>query len=923
MRHNLARGRLFAAYLLGFFCAFSVFSQNESTDGAVDPRAESGPRPFQTSISFDRDAGKLRFESELPLQRSARGKSRTGILPIISSATGLTQFGDARLDARLGLFSSNGQRTTSNLVIVDGVPANLGIVGDDSSIASGLGAFPALTASGGTQNFAANSQSAEIVVRTMAAANEQGIAGAQLELKTRGGNNSYRGGLFEIFGNEVFNANDAFAQAAGFGRAPARLNQFGGTLGGFIVQNRLWFYGGYDGLRLRQQSFATTEVPDFQTRQTAADGLRGILAAFPIANGRPTGAGTAEFSSIYANPAAHDIAGVRLDFQPTSDLRLGGRYNFSSSSAEIRGDRETSLSTISRLGVRGDSIGIWASATPTSTIVVQGRTGFSRNRVRREMFSDTFGGGVPLTAPFAGFKRFDFTGRGASIAQSEPMASRVNQFYASSEMVVIAGGHLFTFGGEFRRLKLDIGAAAIDRNILFDGFSSTSMTTAARVTELSRTVSRQPDARNFSFYFNDSFRAFPSLTFTYGLRNDSEQSIGAQTDGLDAFSTRIRGRGINLAPRFGVAAQFFSGKTVVRTGGGLFYQNLSAFASDSYANSIPFAAGTTSNGVAFDSSPTSVVRPMIAFDREIQTPRAWHLFAEVEQQLTFRNRLTATYTSSFGRNLLRTRTIAGTDPRFNYLRLTTSDGESDFDSLQLRFERRLSNGIAVSARYAFQRSRDDFSPDALRDSIRTSADPSKDRGASDFDIRHQLWVYGSYDLPALFESGWKKALTDDWSVSMRFGSRTALPVAVGYVRVGDFGREFVRADRVGNAPLYLGEGSALTLNRAAFAVPAADGNLERNSVRGFGLSQLDSILQRRIRITNEMRVELGLNIRNVLNQTNFADMSGNLGTRMPNGDFRPNNYFGRPVSTSGSNGFTPFYIHGGPRSAEFTLRFVF
>jgi hypothetical protein len=52
-------------------------------------------------------------------------------------------------------------------------------------------------------------------------------------------------------------------------------------------------------------------------------------------------------------------------------------------------------------------------------------------------------------------------------------------------------------------------------------------------------------------------------------------------------------------------------------------------------------------------------------------------------------------------------------------------------------------------------------------------------------------------------------------------------------------------------------------------------------------------------------------------------MSGNLGTLFQNGNFQPNNFFGKTVSTYGSSNFTPFYLYGGARTIQFSAKFVF
>ena len=64
---------------------------------------------------------------------------------------------------------------------------------------------------------------------------------------TKSGTNEFHGNLFEFVRNYQFNARNAFAQQ----RDSLKRNQFGGTVGGPIVRNKLFFFGGYQGTPTR------------------------------------------------------------------------------------------------------------------------------------------------------------------------------------------------------------------------------------------------------------------------------------------------------------------------------------------------------------------------------------------------------------------------------------------------------------------------------------------------------------------------------------------------------------------------------------------------------------------------------------------------------------------------------------------------
>ena len=76
-----------------------------------------------------------------------------------------------------------------------------------------------------------------------------GNLGSSIQLITKSGTNAFHGSAFEFFRNTVLDARNWFA--SGIGRTPEKQNEFGVTLGGPIVKNKLFFFGSYDGYRFR------------------------------------------------------------------------------------------------------------------------------------------------------------------------------------------------------------------------------------------------------------------------------------------------------------------------------------------------------------------------------------------------------------------------------------------------------------------------------------------------------------------------------------------------------------------------------------------------------------------------------------------------------------------------------------------------
>ena len=86
-------------------------------------------------------------------------------------------------------------------------------------------------------------------------------AGGVVSVVTRSGTNAFHGSAFEYLRNYNLNANAFFNNAAGLPRDKLKRNQYGGTIGGPVLRNKLFFFVGFQGQRLSQlQSTGKTQV---------------------------------------------------------------------------------------------------------------------------------------------------------------------------------------------------------------------------------------------------------------------------------------------------------------------------------------------------------------------------------------------------------------------------------------------------------------------------------------------------------------------------------------------------------------------------------------------------------------------------------------------------------------------------------------
>jgi Carboxypeptidase regulatory-like domain/TonB dependent receptor len=118
-------------------------------------------------------------------------------------------------------------------------------------------------------------------------------AGSINNLVTKSGSNAFHGSAWEYIRNDWLDANQYFINAAGQPRPPLHFNQFGGTLGGPIIKDKLFFFGSYQGDRFQTTgppSSITVESP--QWAQAVEAGAPNSVAALMYKDFAPSVAGT-------------------------------------------------------------------------------------------------------------------------------------------------------------------------------------------------------------------------------------------------------------------------------------------------------------------------------------------------------------------------------------------------------------------------------------------------------------------------------------------------------------------------------------------------------------------------------------------------------------------------------------------------------
>lgn len=406
----------------------------------------------------------------------------------------------------------------------------------------------------------------------------------------------------------------------------------------------------------------------------------------------------------------------------------------------------------------------------------------------------------------------------------------------------------------------------------------------------------------------------------------------------------------NVAPRVGIAYQVREAGnwiTVLRGGFGIFYDQgygsiggLSAYFPFNSAKIIaPSLCPSGAIGVCFPLSSQEAAPPafsttppvvtIFVADRNLKLPRTYQWNAALEQSLGSSQSISFTYVGAVGRDLLRTTILNNPNPDFITVYLTDNTATSDYQALQVKFQRRLSHGLQALASYTFAHSIDIASTDAftILNTPSTYANPNIDRGDSDFDIRHSFTAGVTYALPKPEWNKLAKATLSNWSVDAFVLARSAPPVnVVGSLVVLGGAYLYPRPNVVPGQPFELfgpQYPGGKIFNSAAFAEPApgTQGDFGRNVLRGFGATQADVAFQRQFALTEQLNLRFRAEFFNIFNHPNFGPPNSSLTSPL----------FGYSTQTLASSlgsggangGLNPLYQIGGPRSIQLALKLAF
>jgi hypothetical protein len=380
-------------------------------------------------------------------------------------------------------------------------------------------------------------------------------AGGQITVVTTSGTNEWRGSVFEYLRNSALDARNFFdyEDQDGDGKAdaaPFKRNQFGGSLGGPIIKDKMFVFGNYEGFRERLAETNVAVVPSLQARQGRMPNAagqyvevpnlqRGMLPFFrywPEPNGaeilnlRGLPTGLAYNNSNPSRRVNEDFGLVRYDYNMSSNDSFSANFTTSKGLRLDPADNPIFRSNDQR---RLYTLGVQETHIFSPTILNVAMFGFSHARGQNqtkplEAFPDnlllmtgdnrnnpgsfTFGGGAT-------------TNVATSIVPANGNNLHYNQrrnFSGSNDLRMTIGRHNLSMGVWFMRVH-QIAFSSAQNNAGTGSYNGLLEFLQDQPTQFLAGVNPQPltfTSWETAVYFQDEIKLRPNLTVRLGLRDE-------------------------------------------------------------------------------------------------------------------------------------------------------------------------------------------------------------------------------------------------------------------------------------------------------------------------------------------------------------------------------------------------------------------
>jgi hypothetical protein len=444
---------------------------------------------------------------------------------------------------------------------------------------------------------------AEFRVNSGLAPAESGLgAGGNITVVSKSGSNAYRGSVFEYFRNDALDAASKYDDV----KQPLELNQFGGSVGGPMRQNRTFFFVSYEGLRQDTGLTFSEAVPSAEARRRILAGepvgsgqgqsAARTQAVAPLLNGFPVG--TVPTSNALVDLASltttaeqqEDTMSLRIDHRFNDEHSAYARYLYSNGEVDTP-DRTVTPRRVLAKQQPQNFVGNFQSIFGANTV-----NEFKVGLNLPETSATAFGPagydptGVSLSGAFTsssidargttGIARSGLLIRATSASSTTGSNFDPRSLSFANATTMTRGAHTFKSGLEYRTIASKfqfLGSNELSYNSINDFIDN-------RLNQLAVTADSpffEPQQFYFIGFLQDSWRVGDRLTLELGLRYDYYSVVKEADDLARPFFVEENDFGnvgdgfynadkSNFSPRLSGAYQL-SDRTVLRAGFGLFY----------------------------------------------------------------------------------------------------------------------------------------------------------------------------------------------------------------------------------------------------------------------------------------------------------------------------------------------------------------
>ncbi|MGB7623006.1 MAG: carboxypeptidase regulatory-like domain-containing protein [Terriglobia bacterium] len=779
-------------------------------------------------------------------------------------------------------------------------------------------------------------------------------SGAIVNIATRSGSNQFHGEVFEFIRNNALDGNNFFANSANLPIAPFKRNQFGFNVGGPVWlgpghsgKDRTFFFFSYEGLRQRQGlTFPkVTSVPTAAQRAAVTNPtVLKLLPFIPAANVP----GTNSFIGTGTAPVNIDQWTVDISHHISEKDSIHGYYAFQ---RDLRQEPSLQGNNVPAFGdtrqSRRQIFTLEETHILSDRTVNDFRLGFNRIHI---VFSPnalldpaSFGINDGVTGTL-GLPQINITGS-ANLGGPAgfPQGRADTGFLWSDTLSYLVGKHSLKIGTELRRFQNN----NVNNDIGLMQFSSLANFLTGTATSYSATLGAVESGirtTGFGLFVQDNYKFSPTLTLELGLRwdmNTTPTEVNNKFVNFDPVTGKLvrLGSGIdqvygsnnkNFGPRVGFAWDpFGNGKTSIRGGYGLYYDQPVTNSVTGLSSNPPFANPVSATGTVSLSNPLANSASVPATSPAAISPdfrnsyvQSWNL--NIQREVTKGMSMQVGYFGSKGTHLRMfhninqplipnnnaTRPYAG----FSNIVQVDSPSNSTYNALWVSATKRISHGLQFSTSYTWSHSIDWISlssPAASTMMAQDSYNLRNEKGSSDYDARHHFNISYIYDFP--FKGN---RLVEGWQIAGITTFQSGNPLDIIVSGAGPTGFATRRANLVGDPNLAGNPTVSQWFNIAAFCTPGAAGcsgppvfgNVGRNTVIGPGFNDFDWSIIKRTRIKENMNVEFRTEFFDLFNHPNFGQPGRVVGA----------SNFGQIASTRFGTGDS-----GSSRQIQFALKFMF